>query len=116
MNPKIAEGIRLFNTQKFFEAHEALEEVWLNAEGRQKIFLHGLIQVAAAFHHHTKGNIAGFRSLLGKGLSKLDGFGDSAEGIDLGALCLELHGWHERHDGGPAARAAQHLAFPKINY
>lgn len=114
MEPKIADGVRLFNSQKFFEAHEALEEVWLKAEGRQKIFLHGLIQVAAAFHHYTEGNLAGFRSLLGKGLSKLDKFGDRLEGIDLGALRKQLHQWCDRHDGRPTADDARHLAYPHI--
>jgi uncharacterized protein len=52
MERDIADGILLFNTQKFFEAHEALEAVWLKAEGERKTLLHGLIQVAAAFHHH----------------------------------------------------------------
>ncbi|HMD85687.1 MAG TPA: DUF309 domain-containing protein [Terriglobia bacterium] len=33
MEEGIAEGVRLFNTQKFFEAHEALEAVWLKARG-----------------------------------------------------------------------------------
>ncbi|HEV2233594.1 MAG TPA: DUF309 domain-containing protein, partial [Terriglobia bacterium] len=50
MKAKIAEGLRLFNSQKYFETHEVLEEVWLKTVGEKKIFLHGLIQIAAAFH------------------------------------------------------------------
>jgi len=49
----ILEGVRLFNGRKFFEAHEALEAVWLKAHGHRKTLLHGLIQIAAAFHHHN---------------------------------------------------------------
>ena len=33
MEHGILEGIHLFNAQKFFEAHEALETVWLKAAG-----------------------------------------------------------------------------------
>jgi predicted metal-dependent hydrolase len=95
MNEGIAEGIRLFNRQKYFEAHEALESVWLKAQGSQKAFLHGLIQVAAAFHHHTRGNPAGFRSLLEKGCAKLEEFGAAAERLDLSGLMLELRRWRE---------------------
>jgi len=91
----IAEGVRLFNRQQFFEAHEALEAVWLKARGHQKTFLHGLIQVAAAFHHHTRGNPAGFRSLLGKGCAKLEKFGPQAEGLDLAGLMRDLQAWRE---------------------
>ena len=94
----ITEGIRLFNRRQYFEAHEALEAVWLKAKGHQKTFLHGLIQVAAAFHHHTHGNPAGFRSLLEKGCTKLEPFGAGAEGLDLAGLKLELRSWQEYLD------------------
>ena len=39
-------GIELFNQAEFFEAHEALEEVWRAAPAGEKMFLQGLIQVA----------------------------------------------------------------------
>jgi uncharacterized protein len=95
MHPGVARGIHLFNTRKFLEAHEALEEVWLKAHGDEKLLLHGLIQVAAAFHHHTRHNHAGFRSLLEKGSQKLDLFGAHKNGIDLAALRQQLRSWRE---------------------
>jgi len=104
MEQEILEGIRLFNTQHYFEAHEALEAVWLKATGDRKTFLHGLIQVAAAFHHYTRGNGAGFRSLLEKGCSKLEPFGTEFEGIDLASLMLQLQPWRE-HLRQPSHRA-----------
>ena len=91
----VAEGIHLFNTGKFFEAHEALEAVWLRAQNPRKTFLLGLIQVAAAFHHHTRGNPAGFRSLLEKGCSKLEDFGAEVEGIDLAGFLRQLQPWRD---------------------
>ena len=93
MNQVLEEGIRLFNTQKYFEAHEALEAVWLKAEGEEKAFLHGLIQVAAAFHHYTRGNPAGFRSLLEKSWRKLERFGDVRDGLNLAGLRKQLQPW-----------------------
>ncbi|MBZ5515727.1 MAG: DUF309 domain-containing protein [Acidobacteriia bacterium] len=96
MEPSIAEGIRLFNAQRFFEAHEALEAVWLKAQGEEKCFLHGLIQIAAAFHHFTRGNLTGFRSLLEKGLAKLEKFGEKPQsGIDLTGFLEKLQPWRE---------------------
>lgn len=95
MEQGILEGIRLFNAQHYFEAHEALEAVWLKATGDRKTFLHGLIQVAAAFHHYTRGNSTGFRSLLEKGCSKLERSGAEAEGVDLPALGRCLQSWQE---------------------
>ncbi len=114
MNPAIAEGVRLFNTQKFFEAHEALEAVWLKARGDEKIFLHGLIQVAAAFHHHTRHNPVGFRSLLEKGCKKLERFGEAEQELDLASLRKQLQPWQEFLNGAHTQRAQTSPPLPRI--
>jgi len=95
MKRAVAEGIRLFNSAKFFEAHEALEAVWLTAEGDEKVLLHGLIQIAAAFHHHTRRNPRGFHSLLEKGLNKLEKLSKVKAGIDLARLRRDLQPWRK---------------------
>jgi len=115
MEQGIIEGIHLFNSQRYFEAHEALEAVWLEATGDRKTFLHGLIQVAAAFHHHARGNRAGFSSLLEKGCSKLDPFGAEFEGLDLAAFLSQLQLWRQHlHTASPPASAAPPL--PRIKW
>lgn len=93
MHPAVAEAIRLFNSQRFFEAHEALEALWLKTEGEEKLFLHGLIQVAAAFHHLRRGNGEGFRSLLEKGVDKVSRHAHANSGIDSGDLLGQLEPW-----------------------
>ncbi|MGH9396904.1 MAG: DUF309 domain-containing protein [Terriglobia bacterium] len=98
MTHAIARGIRLFNEHRFFEAHEALEEIWLKEHGEAKTFLHGLIQIAAAFHHYTRANLPGFRSLMNKGCKKLDVCGDQAcgaYGLDLAAFQQQLKAWRQ---------------------
>lgn len=112
MEQEFLDGIRLFNSQCYFEAHEALEAVWLEATGRRKTFLHGLIQVAAAFHHHRRGNHAGFRSLLEKGCSKLEPFGAEFDGINLAGLMRQLHSWH-KHLNEPSLPSP---ALPQIKW
>jgi len=47
-------GIDLFNEERYWESHEALESVWLNASGREKELLQGLILIAAALVHMQK--------------------------------------------------------------
>ena len=89
----MAEGIRLFNSQRFFEAHEALEALWLKEHGGEKVFLHGLIQVAAAFHHHQRGNWKGFRSLLVKGSRKVAQCSETRTDIDLAHFLSQLQPW-----------------------
>ena len=44
-----------FNQQLFFEAHDVLEEIWLQQRGQQNdLFYKGLIQFAGAFVHIQK--------------------------------------------------------------
>jgi DUF309 family protein family protein len=113
MHPGIEEGIRLFNTQEFFEAHEALEAVWLRATGEEKAFLHGLIQIAAAFHHYTRGNPAGFRSLLEKGLEKLARVRGLETEIDLVGLRRQLAPWRRFAKRVAEQRTVRYVAGPR---
>ena len=46
-------GISLFNNAEFFDAHEALEDIWRAAPPENKKFLQGMVQVAVAFHHYS---------------------------------------------------------------
>ena len=60
----LAEGLRLYDAGEFFAAHEAWESVWLRAQEPEKMFLQGLIQVTAAFHHLQRNNPQGTTLLL----------------------------------------------------
>ncbi|MBI3557333.1 MAG: DUF309 domain-containing protein [Deltaproteobacteria bacterium] len=55
----LKQGCELFNEEEFFEAHEVWEELWLVEHGRDRVFVQGLIQVAAHFVHLRKGNWSG---------------------------------------------------------
>jgi uncharacterized protein len=82
-------GVALFNARKYFEAHEVWEELWLVEPEPEKTFLQGLIQVAAACLHDSRGNISGTQSLLAAGLAKLKRFPDDHRGISLAQLRAE---------------------------
>ena len=43
-----------FNEQKYYEAHDVLEHLWLKAHGPTDQFFKGLIQLAGAFVHLQK--------------------------------------------------------------
>lgn len=88
-------GMRQFNSCAFWHAHESWELIWLPAAEPDKTFLQGIIQVAAAFFHHQKGNHAGMRSLLRRGLAKLEGFPGSYRQLHLEELRCALRRWLE---------------------
>jgi len=56
-------GQELFNDEKFFEAHEAWEELWHCEQGRDRIFVQALIQIAGHFVHIQKMNWSGAQGL-----------------------------------------------------
>ncbi len=102
--PRAAElwqrGIAQFNRGEFFESHESWEEIWLAAPEPDKTFLQGLIQVAAAFHHYRRSNLAGARSLLAEGLGKLERFPADYRGIALESLRASAREWSEAFASG----------------
>lgn len=79
-------GIDRFNRLEFWEAHEAWEELWLQAESDVRQFLQGLIQLAAAYHHVKRGTFPGGVRLFEAGLRKLRPFPPLYCGIDRDAL------------------------------
>lgn len=103
------DGIALFNRHCFFEAHEVLEDVWRTAPAAERRFLQGLIQVAVALHHHSRGNAVGCRSLLERARDNLSGYPEQYGGLDLAALRRSLDDWRNALDQGHPAPA-----FPRL--
>lgn len=87
------EGVRLFNAAQFFEAHEALEDVWREAHAPERKFLQGLIQIAVALHHHSTGNLVGCRSLLQRGLRNLAPYPERHSGLELALFRDQVELW-----------------------
>jgi len=80
------EGIELFNAGRFFECHEAWEQVWNRSHGDEKVAIQGLIQAAVAILHLERGNREGAQSLYAKARAKLDPLGAEFRGIAIGEL------------------------------
>lgn len=91
-------GISLFNSAKFFDAHEALEDVWRAVPPENKKFLQGLVQVAVAFHHYSTGNRIGMRSVLERAIRNLAEPSGNFGRIQLAALLQSLGQWRDALD------------------
>lgn len=79
----LQKSVLLFNHHLFFEVHEVLEPQWMKEQGEIKRFLQGLIQIAVAFYHLGRGNLAGTRSLLHEGLIKIAPHAPACLGLEL---------------------------------
>ena len=78
-------GIDLFNQERFWEAHEVLEEIWHPATGVDRDVIQGLILTAAALVHYQKNEKAVCLSILARALPKL-GKIDNFKGLDTKRL------------------------------
>jgi len=94
------EGVELFNRAAFFDAHEALEDVWRAAPAAEKKFLQGLIQVAVALYHHGNGNSVGARSVLRRGFRNLSRSPENFGGINSALLLNSISDWQRALDEG----------------
>ena len=94
------EGIELFNRAAFFDAHEALEDVWRAAPAAEKKFLQGLIQVAVALYHHGNGNSVGARSVLRRAFRNLSRYPENFGGINSALFLSSISAWQRALDEG----------------
>ncbi len=65
-------GISLFNDGKYFDAHEAWEDIWLDEKDPDETnFLQGLLMVTGSFHHYIRRECKGAFELLIKSIPLL---------------------------------------------
>jgi predicted metal-dependent hydrolase len=110
---ELALGVELFNAGRFWHAHEAWEEIWLRAVGDEKVFLQGLIQLAAAYHHVQRGTFRGGVRLFDAALRKLERFDDGRDGIDRRDAVSAAVEHREKIARGENIEAGE---FPKLRY
>ena len=84
-------GVAHFNAGEFWDAHESWETIWLEAESDVHMFLQGLIQLAAAYHHVKRGTFPGAVRLFDAALTKLEPFPKRWCGIDRTSAELAAH-------------------------
>lgn len=87
--PQLLAGIHLFNQQRWFEAHEVLEQAWLADPTPLRLLYQGILQVGVGLHHARNRNLPGALSLLDRGMSLLARFEPERLGVDVDRLVRE---------------------------
>lgn len=82
----IEEGIKLFNNTDFFAAHDFFEELWMNAEQKDRLFFQGMVQISVAGYHLTHNNLNGAQSQYIKSTDKLKNYLPEYYGVNLKKL------------------------------
>ncbi|MGI0021080.1 MAG: DUF309 domain-containing protein [Nitrososphaera sp.] len=80
----IRHAIELFNEEKYWGTHEALEMVWkATPAGEERNLINGIILVAAALVHSQKDEQEICRSILRRAKKKLEKAAGTYHGIDM---------------------------------
>jgi Domain of unknown function (DUF309) len=96
-----------WNEQRYYEAHDVLEQLWLKTDSSEADFFKGLIQAAGAFVHLQKQFEHPSHAKYGRRLapavrlfrlaeSKLSRFGPRYHRLDVAALCQLLRAYAEK--------------------
>ena len=80
-------ALNLFNNQKWYEAHDAFEDIWNTLDGDERQVIQGILQVSVSQFHLSKGNLNGATILLGEGLGRIKNRTNINLGIDLQTFC-----------------------------
>lgn len=83
-----AEAVKLFDRQRFFEAHEFFEYIWKSDEvaDDDRDFWKGLTQVAVGCCHTQRGNERGAVTLLERASNYLESYPDAYQGVAVATL------------------------------
>jgi len=82
IEPEYREFARCWNDGDFFMAHEVLEGLWTRTRDRGQ---QGLIQIAVALHHISRGNLRGAKTMIDRALPRLRSAA-TTEPIDLSMM------------------------------
>ena len=87
---RFRKALDLFNSGNWYPAHDALEELWHEALGPERLVLQGLLQIAVAQVHLENGNLNGATILYGEGLGRLRKKGLPDLGLEMDELISSL--------------------------
>ncbi len=80
------QGVEQFNLGQFYDCHDTLEALWIEASEPEKSFYQGVLQIAVALYHLGNQNWRGAMILLGEGSNRLRRYPSSYSGIDVDEL------------------------------
>src|SRR6266498_5017351 len=86
LHPRAAEGLRLFNARKYFEAHEALEDAWREETGEVRELYRGILQIAVVYLHITRRNYNGAIKVYGRSQRWMKDWPEICRGIEVDKL------------------------------
>ncbi len=93
VDKRFLEGLKLFRAKKYFEAHDVIEELWLETprSDRYRDLYQGVIQAAAALYLLKRGPMSGALGLYKSCLKYLEKYQPKALGLDVSGLIRKMN-------------------------
>jgi predicted metal-dependent hydrolase len=96
-DPRYVEYFERFNRQRFFEAHEVLEALWLpQRQAPNGSFYKGLIQLAGAFVHWQKHRPGPAAALFRLARANLRNYPAIHDGLNVAGVLAMVEEWLRR--------------------
>jgi uncharacterized protein len=118
-----ADAIHQFNSWRFYDCHETLEDIWREVgpkgdEASLANFYQGLIKAAAGYHHLLRGNHPGVMRVLGDVRRLLAPYRPRTLGVDVEALIAAVGETLERVEVLGPERLAEYdrSGIPQIGW
>ena len=124
LDPRFYSGIQSFNSGNFYEAHDLFEDLWHECDEPKRRWIHGIVQISVAMHHHSTGNLNGSILLLAEGISRMRRAQISPIGFKEGEFLepcqeilklLQTNLKDSNHSLGMKADKPQEISFPLIS-
>lgn len=90
LHPRALEGVWLFNTRHYFEAHEAFEDAWNAESSAIRDLYRGMLQAAVVYLHITRANYDGALKVYGRSQKWLTPWPEICRGVQVGKLRYDL--------------------------
>lgn len=90
LDPRLDEGIALYNDGHHWHAHESWEPLWMGLGGDDKLFLQGLIMSAAMLHQYERKVGNGVRNHWANVQVRLPPHRPAKWGVDVDGLLDQL--------------------------
>lgn len=99
-DPRLDEGIRIYNEGHHWHAHECWEPLWMGLEGDDKLFVQGLIMSAAMLHQYARKVPKGVANHWENVTLRLGPHQPTKWGIDVAGLLRQLQDHAEAAERG----------------
>ncbi|HAC81047.1 MAG: DUF309 domain-containing protein [Candidatus Binatia bacterium] len=101
----MADALDLIRSRQWFEAHESLEDLWREAEGKRRRHLQGLLHIVVSLEHLRRGNPRGCQGQWDKARQRLADVPPCFAGLEIPGWMDELEVFFRRLDLAAAAEA-----------